>query len=379
MKKILSVMLMFVMVFSMMVPVFADEQSQDTEYTAWTVFENLNFKLDGKPAFCLEEDKSHPSKNGTAYSLSDMEVSEDLKKICVSAYLNDDTASLGDLYYTSVQYAVWSVIANDNYVECARSAFGDKVADMTAKILNEYKDINLDKWNVDAKVYVPKIDGYQNLLVYSVSKIPDHIAKTDFDDISIDIDGDRAYCLERDKGHPKEEGIGYHEVEEVVSEDILSVCVSVYQNGYPITASDFAVWSAAEGKDLSKFASAYGEDVVNMVTKILEDAKNVDLSEWNITTRVFESDVEGYQKLMTFSISKVEILPDPVPPTPQPDPVPPTPQPEPEPPTSQPDETLSVPSAPQTGDTSDIFVYITLMIVSACGLVVLGMSKKHHK
>ena len=139
---------------------------------------------------------------------------------------------------------------------------------------------------------------------------------------------------------------------------------------YPITASDFAVWSAAEGKDLSKFASAYGEDVVNMVTKILEDAKNVDLSEWNITTRVFESDVEGYQKLMTFSISKVEILPDPVPPTPQP---------EPEPPASQPDETPPAPSAPQTGDTSDIFVYITLMIVSACGLVVLGISKKHHK
>ena len=139
--------------------------SDGDSYIGTTEFATLKITINGQVGYCLQENLSHPSKNGTKYYLADEVVTdENLIKI---GYLT----TIKSYKTTSVQYAIWSVVENDNYVECARSIFGDEVADMTAKILNDAKDVNLAEWNIYTRFFEADVDGYQELMMFSVTKV----------------------------------------------------------------------------------------------------------------------------------------------------------------------------------------------------------------
>lgn len=133
--------------------------SDGDSYIGTTEFATLKITINGQVGYCLQENLSHPSKNGTKYYLSDEVVAdENLIKI---GYLT----TIKSYKTTSVQYAIWSVVENDNYVECARSLFGDEVANETAEILElkDSVDIN-DCKDLKINVFKPIKEGYQDVL-----------------------------------------------------------------------------------------------------------------------------------------------------------------------------------------------------------------------
>lgn len=130
-----------------------------------------------------------------------------------------------------------------------------------------------------------------------------YIAKTDFSDISITLNGHTAYCIQRDKGHPEAEGIEYYLSDDVISnEDVYKVCYISLSDKYSATAVQFAIWSAIEGRDLSVFASAYGDGMVNEVKEIIQLKDSVDINDCkDLKINVFKPIKEGYQDVLTIN------------------------------------------------------------------------------
>lgn len=232
-----------------------------------------------------------------------------------------------------------------------------------------------------------------SLLVVSVSADEvELIGKTNFADLAMDINGETVYCLEKNESHPSKNGTVYHEITDSISDELAKVCVSIHINECSTTSAQYAIWSVVENDNyVERARAAFGDEVADMTAKVLNDAKDVNLTEWNISTRFFEADVDGYQELMMFSVTKVEIVPEPQPepkPEPQPEPQPepetqPEPQPEPKEETpSVPEEVLpagpEAPTAPQTGDTMNITLLVAIVIVSAViGSACLFIKKRH--
>ena len=210
-----------------------------------------------------------------------------------------------------------------------------------------------------------------SLLVVSVSADEvELIGKTNFADLAMDINGETVYCLEENESHPSKNGTAYHEITDSISDELAKVCVSIHLNECSTTSAQYAIWSVVENDNyVERARAAFGDEVADMTAKILNDAKDVNLTEWNISTRFFEADVAGYQELMMFSVTKVEIIPEP-----QPEPKEETP--------SVPEEVLpagpEAPTAPQTGDTMNITLLIAIVIVSAViGSACLFIKKRH--
>lgn len=241
----------------------------------------------------------------------------------------------------------------------------------------------------------------------------------------ISLEDEDAYCVQMNVRRPSKD------TEYVLTDYNIDGINSIYIAMHLINdgsydfrvASQVAIWSFVEGMD-------YGDTVYQFVgasdearafyDKIMETSKTVNVSKYNVKTNYYAAD--GFQVLATVTVKEIPpvmapapVIPEPTPePTPEPekpvipetepeitpepevepeiipDPVPETvvtPDPIPEEPTPEPEivpepEVLAdepyYPEAPQTGDNSNILLWVILMAVSLTTLVILVATRKKH-
>ena len=248
------------------------------------------------------------------------------------------------------------------------------------------------------------------------------------------IDGQRAYCVERNEVMPYEETV-YTSTSFSRPERLSRVLVAISQlNDGSVafeTASQYAIWQCYESTNMVMYSGAIaGSAVSNHVQSILNAADMINMDEWSVYMSFFAS--EGYQVIMTYGVNYIapmvipefeddkpevtepedetpevpeevlggdpeipetpdevpETTPDEVPettpevtPETTPDEVPET-TPEVTPtnpaPVIPPQEVLGgEPTAPQTGDASNIIIWVSIMVVAAAGMVFALKSRKY--
>lgn len=237
----------------------------------------------------------------------------------------------------------------------------------------------------------------------------------------ISLNNDDAYCVQLHVKRPvvnTEYALTNYSIS-----NIEPTCVAIYllnDNSYDFrVAAQVALWSFVEGVDIGDTVYQFVGATDNARTfydEIVETAKTINVNHYVVDIEYYAS--EGYQVLMTMNVEKIPPIMAPAPVIPEPEPeveeiVPPVTEPEPQPepekepeviPETIPDPVPSVeeiekpepqpepekepevladepyyPEAPQTGDNSNITLWVVLMFVSLVGIIALIANKKHVK
>lgn len=234
----------------------------------------------------------------------------------------------------------------------------------------------------------------------------------------ITLEDTQAFCVQRKVAHPTV-GIKYTTTDHKVNgiENLFCAMYELNDNSYDFrAASQIATWAYTENISLANWIKLYvgTEEAMTHYNNILETAKNIDVSKYDVNVEFVAS--EGYQILAIPTVTKKVVMMAPPPvipePTPEPEPVPeveeeveeivePVPpveeieevveetDPEPVPVVEEEPEVEPVPEiladepyypeAPKTGDTSNLTLWIILCVTSlACVFVLFAVNRKKH-
>ena len=147
--------------------------------------------------------------------------------------------------------------------------------------------------------------------VFSVTAFasePDRtITGSDRVNMIITIDGQRAYCVERNEIMP-DAGLSYHATSfnHPARLDRIFVAISQMRDGSNAfeIASQYAVWQCYESLDMVLYSSVIdGSEVSNHVAAILNAADMIDMNEWSVYVAFYAC--EGYQTVATFGVNYI--------------------------------------------------------------------------
>lgn len=121
------------------------------------------------------------------------------------------------------------------------------------------------------------------------------------------LDGQRAYCVERNEIMP-DAGLVYTSTSFSRPERLDRVFVAISQlhdgsNAFEI-ASQYAVWQCYEGMSMVVYSNAIdGAEVSGYVEQILNAADMIDMSEWSVYVAFYGC--EGYQTVATYGVNYI--------------------------------------------------------------------------
>ena len=133
------------------------------------------------------------------------------------------------------------------------------------------------------------------------------ITSSDRVNMIITIDGQRAYCVERNEIMP-DAGLSYHATSFSHPARLDRVVVAISQmrdgsNAFEI-ASQYAIWQCYESLDMVLYSSVIdGAEVSNHVAAILNAADMIDMNEWSVFVAFYAC--EGYQTVATFGVNYI--------------------------------------------------------------------------
>jgi hypothetical protein len=227
--------------------------------------------------------------------------------------------------------------------------------------------------------------------------------------IVITLEDTQAYCVERNVSHPFVGTVYQKSVQKIGTDGLTEMFIAIHVLNEDTevfrAASQVAVWTVTDNVSPA-IAKLYGGNAtVDKVNEIITFAKHVDVTEYEINVEYFTS--EGFQLLAVPTVKKIdktvdapeEIIPEPeeeILPEEKPEL---EPEIESEPETEDdviPDEeedklpdnpviadedeippkTDDHPVSPDTGDNSNVEIYLTILIISAIALVLLIIASK---